>query len=278
MKTPYITCLVFSDILLPTGDGVNRVALMTLPAQPATGRTRAPIERIGATVLNELVQSIVSGEVAPGDAMPPESVLSTEFGVSRTVIRESMKRLQEKGMVTVAQGRGTHVNPTTSWNVLDPLVLSTMIRNDSTLGVLDELSVVRGALEAAMAAAAATMVDDDGRERLRRDLAAMTDNIEDSAAFRAADVQFHISVMELSDNALAENIARVLITHAVGSDRYTGVDPAHAFERTVEEHERIVAAISEGDPEAARTAMAAHILGSWERRRLPSKRSPKHRA
>lgn len=246
---------------------------MTLPAAPdATGRTRAPIDRIGVTVLNELVQSIVTGEFSPGDILPPEGVLSTQFGVSRTVIRESMKRLQEKGMVTVAQGRGTHVNPSTSWNLLDPLVLTTMIRNDSTLGVLDDLSVVRSALESAMAAAAADAVDDDARSRLQESLSTMAEHIEDSSAFREADVLFHIAVMELSDNVLAENIARVLIAHAVSSDRYTGVDPAHAFELTLSEHERIVEAISAGDPEAARAAMTEHILGSWERRRLPTER------
>ena len=246
---------------------------MTTPeAVDRRGRTRAPIDRIGATVLTELVEMIVSGEVAPGESLPPESLLSTQFGVSRTVIRETMKRLQEKGMVTVAQGRGTHVNPTTTWNVLDPLVLSTMIRNDDSLGVLDDLSVVRSSLEAAMAAAAADSVDDDARALLREHLNAMSEHIEESAAFREADVNFHIAVMELSENTLAENIARVLITHAVGSDRYTGVDPAHAFELTLAEHEKIVEAIAAGDPEAARAAMSAHILGSWSRRRLPSER------
>jgi GntR family galactonate operon transcriptional repressor len=248
---------------------------MTEGGARAAGRSRPPIERIGATVLNELVQSIVTGEYAPGELLPPEAVLSVEFGVSRTVIRESMKRLQEKGMVTVAQGRGTHVTPFTSWNVLDPLVLDSMIRNDSTLGVLDDLSVVRSALEAAMAAAAATAVDDEARTTLRERLATMAELLEDSAGFREADVHFHLTVMELSGNELAENIARFLIAHAVESDRYTGVDPARAFELTLTEHERIVEAISTGDAEAARIAMSEHILGSWERRRLPSPRRPR---
>lgn len=244
---------------------------MSEPAAPdAPVRARRPIERIGATVLNELVSSIVTGEYASGALLPPEGQLSTEFGVSRTVIRESMKRLQEKGMVTVAQGRGTHVTPFTSWNVLDPLVLSTMIRNDGTLGVLDNLSVVRAALEAAMAAGAARMVDDAAHARLQERLDAMAELVDDSAAFRRADVDFHIEVMELSGNDLAENIARFLIAHAVSSDRYTGVDPDRAFEITLAEHARIVEAIAAGDGEGARVAMHEHITGSWERRRLPS--------
>ncbi|WP_022919497.1 FCD domain-containing protein [Ruania albidiflava] len=75
---------------------------------------------------------------------------------------------------------------------------------------------------------------------------------------------------------MAENIARTLIAHAVSSERYTGQDPARAFELTLEEHTRIVEAISAGDREAARIAMSEHILSSWQRRRLPSakKRAP----
>jgi len=233
---------------------------------------RAPIDRIGATVLSELVQSIVSGQIPPGEVLPPESELSIHFGVSRTVIRESMKRLQEKGMVTVAQGRGTHVNPTTSWNVLDPLVLTTMIQNDSTLDVLDDLTVVRASLESAMASAVAVAVDDEVRDRLARSLAAMAESIDDAPAFNEADVQFHLAVMSISGNRLAENIGRALFVHATRSDRFVGITREHAFEMTLAEHTRILEAISAGDPEAARVAMGEHILGSWERRRLPSAR------
>jgi len=247
---------------------------MTQPADAATVRARTPIDRIGVTVLRELVQQIVMGEYAPGDVLPPEAVLSTQFGVSRTVIRETMKRLQEKGMVTVAQGRGTNVNETHRWNVLDPLVLSTMIDHDDTLGVLDELSTVRAALEGAMASAAAATVDDDARATLRERLDAMAEKLDDGAGFREADVAFHLAVMELGSNGLAENIARVLISHAVGSERFTGVDPAQAFELTMAEHQRVIDAIAAGDAEAARIAMTEHILGSWSRRRLPSERHP----
>lgn len=242
--------------------------------EPASshGSVRTPIERIGVTVLSELVQSIVSGEIAPGEVLPPENELSNQFGVSRTVIRESMKRLQEKGMITVAQGRGTHVNPTTSWNVLDPLVLSTMIGNDRTLGVLDDLTVARAALEAAMASAVAEAVDDEVRDRLARSLAAMAESIDDAAAFNEADVQFHLAVMETSGNQLAENIGRALYVHATRSDRFVGITREHAFEMTMDEHTRIVEAISSGDPEAARIAMSAHIIDAWRRRRLPTAR------
>ncbi len=244
---------------------------MTLGEQTqAPAGARAPIDRIGVTVLKELVETIVSGRVNPGEALPPEGTLSQEFGVSRTVIRESVKRLQEKGMVRVAQGRGTHVNPMSSWNLLDPLVLTSLIGHDDALGILDDLSVVRGALEAAMAGAVAASHTDDGIERLRDSLERMRESIDDSTAFREADVRFHLLVMELSGNLLAENVAHVLFERALESTRYHGLDPERAFELTMAEHEQVFEAILAGDRLAARNAMDAHILGSWERRRLPT--------
>ena len=117
---------------------------------------RIPAARLGVAVVHDLVSAIVTGEVAPGDSLPPEDALSAHFGVSRTVIRESVKRIEEKGLVTVVQGRGTQAQPSTSWNILDPVVLSALLENDSSLGVLDELATVRSALEGSMSAEVAT--------------------------------------------------------------------------------------------------------------------------
>ena len=246
---------------------------MTTADDAAARSSRIPFDRIGVAVLRELVESIVTGRFAPGDLLPPEGALSADFGVSRTVIRESVKRLQEKGMVTVAQGRGTHVNEVASWNLLDPLVLSTLIFHDDTLGILDDLSVVRGALEAAMAGAVAGRRTDEAVAELRDSVAQMRDAIGDPDAFRAADVQFHHSVMRLSDNILAENIAGSLFDHANESARYRGVNPEDAYEAAVIEHERVVRAIDAGDAVEAQRAMEEHIRVSWERRRPPSPRA-----
>ena len=81
--------------------------------------------------------------------------------------------------------------------------------------------------------------------------------------------------MELSGNLLAENIAQILFERALESTRYHGVDPERAFEMTMAEHEQIVEAIAAGDATAARAAMDAHIVGSWERRRLPTLKRPR---
>lgn len=231
---------------------------------------RVLIARAGDTVLQALVEMLVVGRFAPDDYLPPEQSLCDEFGVSRTVVRECIKRLQEKGMVTVSQGRGTQVTPFTSWNVLDPLVLGTLIAHDADLGVLDEVSVVRASLEAVMTAEVARMHNPSSIERIEAAMQVMRDAPLQTPEFYVADAAFHVSVMEASENRIAGNIARAMFVKARESFRYEGKPVMNAAELTLEEHEEIVAAIVAGDPQRARLAMEGHILGSWHRRRFPN--------
>src|SRR6188768_818328 len=171
---------------------------------------RVRAAHLGVAVVRDLVQAIVTGTVAPGEILPPEATLSQEFAVSRTVIRESVKRVEEKGLVTVSQGRGTIVNPPTMWNVLDPDVLSALVDHDESLEVLDELAIVRGSLEATMARAAAARQTPESTTALREAVDRAAANLGNIAAYNDADAAFHDLVMEQSGILLAANITRIM--------------------------------------------------------------------
>ncbi len=229
---------------------------------------RRRAERLSVAVVTELVELIVTGQLAEGQLLPPEGPLSEHFGVSRTVIRESAKRLEEKGLVIVAQGRGTQVARSGSWNMLDPVVLSALIDNDESLGVLDELTVVRGNLESAMAGAVAARRTAEELTRIEHALEVMGEMQHESDSFRQADVVFHLTVMELSRNRLAENITKRLYLRALESHRFHGLGYDGAFESTLDEHALIVESISRQDVAGAQRAMRDHIIGSWQQRRF----------
>ena len=231
--------------------------------------SRARTPRLGVTVVAGLVDAIVRGDLPPGTSLPPEAVLCEQFGVSRTVIRESVKRLEEKGLVMVAQGRGTQVLDADSWNMVDATVLSALVANDATLGTLDDLSVVRASLEGVIARDAAGRRTPDELERLREALEHMRDTIDDEPRFHAADVVFHATVGEMTQNRLAANLVGTLFGQARESARF---NLPSQLDVTLHEHERVFAAIEAGDPDSAEQAMRAHILDAWERRRPPSPR------
>jgi GntR family galactonate operon transcriptional repressor len=246
----------------------------TLPASPVlrSSAPRVPATRLGVAVVHDLVTEIVKGEVAPGSPLPTEEKLAQHFGVSRTVIRESVKRLEEKGLITVAPGRGTIVEPTTSWNILDGVVLSVMLENDDALGVLDDLAVIRGALEGAMAAATASHRSDDEIAQVLASLEEMERTVEDLDEFPDADLRFHFLVMTLSRNELASNITKILFSRARQSARFLGHHTPDAHQVTLDEHRRVYEAIAAGDAAGAEQAMRAHIIDAWQRRRFPTQR------
>ena len=254
---------------------------MTEAAGQGTGRRpvlvasagRVPPARLGVAVVADLVAAIVTGALEPGEVLPPEGELSQQFGVSRTVIRESVKRIEEKGLVVVAQGRGTTVNPPSAWNVLDPVVLSAMVDHDDSLGVLDELSIVRGSLEASMARAAAARQTPERTAALRAAFEDTRHRIDDFEAYNQADADFHYLIMEQSGNRLAANITRILFARARESARFIGTPGPEALRDTLDEHQAILEAIVRGDAEGAAQAMRDHIATAWARRRPTNKRS-----
>ena len=236
-----------------------RPSVPTIPA-----RAKAP--RLGVTVVAELVDAIVRGDLPPGSTLPPESVLCEQFAVSRTVIRESVKRMEEKGLVTVAQGRGTQVAPASAWKMADETVFAALVANDATLGTLDDLSAVRAALEGVIARDAATQPAQEDVERLAGALQQMRETVTDQTAFGEADVVFHAIVGEMSKNRLADSIVRTLFMQARTSARFSR--PTR-YEITLAEHEAVYEAIAAADPDAAEQAMKRHILDAWQRRRPP---------
>ncbi|MGV9802178.1 FadR/GntR family transcriptional regulator [Mycobacterium sp. NPDC003449] len=239
----------------------------TTPGIPSIG-VRRPAARLGVAVVQQLTDVVITGALKPGDLLPPEAQLAAQFGVSRTVVRESVKRLEEKGLVTVAQGLGTMVSDPSNWNLLDPVVLSAMIDHDDALGILDELSKVRAGLEAAMAAEAAVKANPEQISELEQAIDEMRTSIDDPPRFTVADRRFHSLVMKISGNRLAPSIARTLFSRALESSRYHGVEPDNAAATTLAAHEDICRAIRKRDTVAAERAMYNHIQGSWERRRL----------
>src|ERR671937_2557908 len=89
--------------------------------------------RLSVVVVDALVDGIVSGRYPSGTLLPPEPVLCQSFDVSRSVVREAIKVLEEKGLARARQGHGTTITAPDEWNLLDPVVLEATIRHDDTM-------------------------------------------------------------------------------------------------------------------------------------------------
>ncbi|MEV6695469.1 FadR/GntR family transcriptional regulator [Micromonospora sp. NPDC051196] len=225
---------------------------------------------LGRAVTAELVQRIVRGVHPSGTALPPEPVLCETFSVSRTVVREAVKVLQEKGLVQVRQGAGTMVTPQSMWDMLDELVLAATIAEDDSLAILDDLVVTRRLLESDMAHVAARLADPETLDRLRALVDRMDELVDDQVAYHDHDRAFHDVVMQASGNRIARGVVRSLESQVVNTARYMGRTQRSLCVASNRGHRRIYERIAARDPEGAAEAMFTHITEAWLVRRKGS--------
>ena len=245
---------------------------MTAAAESAAGVAAPPAwtrrpANLATAVTAELVERIIRGVHPPGSPLPPEPVLCVTFSVSRTVVREAVKILQEKGLVQVRQGTGTMVTPPAMWNMLDELVLGATIAEDDSLAILDDLVVTRRVLESDMANVAARLADDAAVERLRTQVDRMDELVDDHVTYHDHDRAFHDTVMQTSGNRIARAVVRALESQVVNTARYMGRTERALCVASNRGHRRIYERIAAHDPEGAADAMFTHITDAWLVRR-----------
>jgi GntR family galactonate operon transcriptional repressor len=229
-------------------------------------RSRRPA-RLASVVLEELAHRIIGGTLPEGSVLPTEPVLGEQFAFSRTVIREGLKQLEERGLVRVEQGRGTTVQPRDSWNLLDPTVIRIALTYDSDMSLLDDLIEVRRVLEREMARAATPRLTEEDLEALAENIERMKAAYDDYDRFRALDNAFHAIVMKASGNEVGLTIVRTIHTHGGVRPPLAAASSRTALKRTVEAHRAILDALAARDGEAAAELVATHIHAAWSERK-----------
>lgn len=235
--------------------------------------------RFASVIFEALGDQIIGGVLSPGDVLPTEPALCEEFGFSRTVVREGLKLLEGRGLVRVEQGRGTTVQPRSSWDLLDPDVLRMGLAYDHDMSLLDDLMTVRRVLEREMASTAAGHLTDADLAELAGLVEAMELVYDDYDQFRTLDNTFHEIVMRASGNEIGLTIVRIIHRHG-GVTPPLAATPASkaALKRTAAEHRAILDALAAGDGPRSGELISAHIEARWaERKRRPkggTKNSP----
>lgn len=200
---------------------------------------------------------IVSGELSPGDRLPPEQQLSERLGLSRSSLREAVKALEMIRVLHVRRGDGTYVTTLDSRLLLETLAFVTDLHDDSS--VL-EILAVRRILEPAAAAKAATLMDEEGVALLRAELAKVSEltSIEELVE---RDVAFHGIICRSSGNSYLANLIDGLSSRTTRARIWRGLTQDNAVEQTLQEHQAIVDALERGDADLAFALMTVHVSG-----------------
>ncbi|MFP3890789.1 FadR/GntR family transcriptional regulator [uncultured Ralstonia sp.] len=236
---------------------------MSAASSPATLVRRT--QSLAEVVVDHIKGRIATESLRPGDKLPTESELMEALGVSRTVVREAISRLQAKALIETRHGIGSFVLPPRADN-------SIPLGDASTLHDILSMLELRVAIETECAGLAAQRITPSHLEALR----AALDAIElDQAAGNdsaTADLQFHLTIARATGNehfvgALAQ-LGKTLIPRSrIGSTEVGYLNTPESRATVNREHHSIYDAISRKDPEAARAAMRMHLSNSRERLR-----------
>ncbi|WEG10003.1 FadR/GntR family transcriptional regulator [Microbacterium horticulturae] len=202
-------------------------------------------------------EMIVSGELRPGDRLPPEKELGERLGVSRSSLREAVKALEVIRVLDVRRGDGTYVTSLEPRLLLEAMNFVVDLHSDQS--VL-EIFAVRRILEPAATAMAATRLDDEQLAGLEA-LLADTQSTGPIEALVEHDLAFHQAIVEGAGN---EYLSRLVEAMQSGTQRarvWRGLTQHHAAERTIAEHRAILDALHEHDAELAAALALTHIAG-----------------
>lgn len=221
----------------------------TEPRTPrGTGR------RLHGAIAHKLGAAIVSGEYAPGDRLEGEVAFSESLNVSRSAYREAVQVLTAKGLVESRPKAGTRVLPRNRWNLLDPDVLAWAFTGEPDMDFIRDLFELRAIVEPAAARLAAQRRDRNDLKAMKTALTAMRQYSLATEAGRAADRDFHNSVLQAT-----RNDAIVVLSASIGAAvNWTTQFKQRARElprNPIPDHVRVYDAIAASDPEAAAEAM-----------------------
>lgn len=220
-----------------------------------------------ADLVESLGDRIRDGRLASGSKLPREADLMEEFGVSRTVVREAMSKLQAAGMVETRHGVGTFVvglGDASSFRIA-PDQMGTL---KEVIGVLE----LRIAVETEGAGLAAQRRQEGHLQAMRSALDAFAGAVEEGRDAVGADFQFHLEVARATGNHHFADLMATLGGMMIPRARLEPTEPMteerRAYLRRVNaEHESLYEAIVRQDADAARAAMRTHLSNSRERRR-----------
>ncbi|KQQ55224.1 MULTISPECIES: FadR/GntR family transcriptional regulator [Rhizobium/Agrobacterium group] len=228
-----------------------------------TGRKRRSSH---AHVVAELGSAIVSGRIPEGSLLPNDAELSLRFGVSRTVLRETMKTLAAKRLVEAKAKVGTRVLEKSSWNFFDPDVLGWRCDAGLDPEFITHLADIRLALEPAAAAAAARHASSEDIVSLYA-IAARFDNVNHTPeSIAKVDLEFHLAVARISGNPFMRSASGLIeAALAISFQLSSPASSPETISEIASNHLRIVHAIAARDEAAAIKAMRQVILVGKDR-------------
>ncbi|MFK4255880.1 FadR/GntR family transcriptional regulator [Agrobacterium tumefaciens] len=219
---------------------------------------------LAAKISSALRRDLSEGVFRPGDRLPSESALTREYSVSRTVVREAIAILRADGLVEARKGAGVFA--------IEVKPAKEVPFNDLAVGRISsviELLELRTVFEVESAGLAASRRSAVQVESIVDAHRRVGDCLTAGLPTRDADFEFHLAIAQATQNRRFPEFLQLIRSGIIPRGELQGAAPGSRPKdynlHLQEEHAKIVDAIIEGDADAARQYMAAHLRGSLER-------------
>lgn len=209
--------------------------------------------RVHEEVARQL-ELLILKELKPGDKLPAERELATMLGVSRSSIRDAIRRLDLVGLVEPRQGSGTRVREISNETLVSPL--ANVIAHKRQM--VHELLEFRKMLEPGMAARAAEHATREDVGRMEEILERQEQKVRDGGLAIEEDSEFHYCIATAARNSVVLKVVDVVMD-LLRETRSRSLQSEGRPQRSMAGHRRILNAIRRGDPEAAENAMRLHL-------------------
>jgi DNA-binding FadR family transcriptional regulator len=219
------------------------------------------IKNVHGNTVDHLGEAIVAGRYAPGASIPPEPLLREELGVSRTVVREAVKSLVAKGLVTTGPKVGTRVLSAEHWNWFDPDVVIWQSKAGLTREFLRDLQDLRRVIEPAAVRMAAERATRKDIAEIEAAYEGMRKAVEEGGDYVTYDLRFHQGLLRACGNRMMVQMSKAIgallrTSFVISTSRKDG--PRSSLPM----HRAVLDAVIAHQPEQAEKALLVLIDGA----------------
>ncbi|MGD8562158.1 MAG: FadR/GntR family transcriptional regulator [Desulfarculaceae bacterium] len=206
-------------------------------------------------IINQIKDQISSGDLLPGDRLPPERQLAEMMGVNRHTVREALKTLEYMGVVECKTGMGTIINNLGQDLLIDQI---SQAAGFSPQQLLSDIMELRLLLEPGIAALAAERATDSELAAMQEAMNDLEKEFSNSCLGTDADERLHIALAKATHNATIYRLAGPMLK-MLAQYREKSLKIKSRRSETLKEHNKIFQAVKNRQPQAASEAMTQHL-------------------
>ncbi len=198
-----------------------------------------PKKKAYQVIVDQIQEYFLNGELQPGEKLPTERELASRFNVSRTSVREALRKLEIKGIIDIKQGSGSFLK-SPECHSLGQELSSTILKTEKKL--IYEMLELRQTLEVECAFLASQRATSEDLERIGQALEMMNQVKNDVELGIQADLSFHINIVLAAHNSIFSQLFQTLSEHMQDTIRVTRTQRLKDLDRTqetIDEHKEI---------------------------------------